>query len=165
MTALDDLRAAVAVFAERAGEKVRAQGLCASSLTVFLERNRFDANSPRCDGALNVTFPVATNLTGELLAAADAMVRRLWKPDARWKKAGVLLLGLVDENAQQQSFLDPIDRPRARSLMTALDTINHKHGRSLIRSGTTGLSQQWRPLADRCSPRYSTRWDELLVVP
>ena len=165
VTALDDLRAAVAMFVERAGEKVRAHGRCASSMTVFLERNRFDPTSPPCDGALQVTFPVATNITGELLAAADAMVRRLWKPDGRWKKAGVLLLGLVDEHAQQTSFLDPMNRPRARSLMTALDTINHKHGRSLIRSGTTALSQQWRPLADRCSPRYSTRWDELLIVP
>ncbi len=165
VTALDDLRAAVAMFIERAGEKVRAQGLSASSMTVFLEGNRFDPHSPRCDGALHVTFPVATNLTGELLAAADVLVRRLWKPDGRWKKAGVLLLGLVDEHAQQQSFLDPIDRPKVRALMTALDTINHKHGRSLIRSGTTALSQHWRPLADRCSPRYSTRWDELLIVP
>ena len=165
VTALDDLRTAVAMFIERAGEKVRAHGLCASSLTVFLERNRFDPDSPQCDGALNVIFPIATNLTGELLAAGDVMVRRLWKPDGRWKKAGVLLLGLVDQHAQQQSFLDPFDRPRVRALMTALDAINHKHGRAMIRSGTTGLSQHWRPLANRCSPRYSTRWDELLMVP
>ena len=93
------------------------------------------------------------------------MVRRLWKPNGSWKKAGVLLLGLVDEHAQQQSFLDSFDRPRVRALMTALDAINHKHGRDVIRSGTTGLSQHWRPVANRCSPRYSTRWDELLMVP
>ena len=163
-TTLAELRAAVATFVEQAGEKVRKQGLCASSLVTFVERNRFDPNSPACDGSYTINFPVPTNLTPELMKAADLSVRRLWHPGGRWKKAGVMLLGLVDHRHQQQSFLDPVDRVRAAALMTAVDAVNHKHGRAVLRSGTTWLSQHWRPVADHCSNRYTTRWNELPIV-
>jgi DNA polymerase V len=98
------------------------------------------------------------------MKAADLSLRRLWRPDGRWKKAGVLLLGLCDQRHQQQSFLDPIDRERSGALMATIDAINHKHGRTIVRSGTTGLSARWQPLAERCSNRYTTRWDELPIV-
>jgi DNA polymerase V len=163
-TSIGELRAAVATFVESAGEKVRHDGLCASSMTTFVERNRFDPDAPRCDGACTVTFPVPTSINTELMHAADASLRRLFRPGGRWKKAGVLLLGLVDAHHQQQTFLDPVDRDRANALMAAVDAVNHKHGRQVLRSGTTGLSARWRPLAERCSPRYTTRWDELPVV-
>jgi DNA polymerase V len=163
-TTLEELRAAVSTFVERAGEKVRAQGLRASSMTTFVERNRFDPDAPHCDGAHTVTFPVPTSINAELMHAADHCLRQLYRPGGRWKKAGVLLLGLVDERHQQQTFLDSIDRDRANALMAVVDAVNHKHGRQLLRSATTGLSTRWHPLAERCSPRYTTRWDEVPVV-
>ncbi len=163
-TTLEELRAAVATFVERGAEKVRAGRQCASALITFVERNRFDPDSPRCDGSYTVNFQVPTNLNSELMQAADVSVRRLWRPGGRWKKAGVLLLGLCDQRHQQQSFLDPVDRERGSALMAVLDVVNHKHGRQVLRSGTTGLSAKWHPLAERCSPRFTTRWDELPVV-
>ncbi|MGC4055842.1 MAG: Y-family DNA polymerase [Paludibaculum sp.] len=78
VTELDELRAAVATFVERAGEKVRAGRLCASAMTTFVERNRFDPSAPRCDGAFTVNFPVPTNLNREFMAAADRSIRLLW---------------------------------------------------------------------------------------
>ncbi len=164
MTELNELRAAVATFVERAGEKVRSEGSCASAKTTFVERNRFDPDAPRCDGAFTVNFPVPTNLNGEFMAAADRSIRMLWERGGRWKKAGVLMLGLVPADAQQQSFLDPVDRKRDGALMRVLDAVNLKHGRLVLRSGTTTLSRQWRPLAERCSPRYTTRWEEVPIV-
>jgi DNA polymerase V len=164
ISALSDLRAAVATFTEQAGEKLRAQQLCASSLTVFIERNRFLSHAPLCDGAMTINFLTATQLTSELIVAADALVQRLWRSDGQWKKAGIVLQGLIDQHTVQQNFLDPIDRPRHAALMTTLDTINHKHGRAIIHSGAAHLSRDWRPINNQCSPRYSTCWDEVLSV-
>lgn len=163
-TTLDELRAATATFVERAAEKVRQAGQCASSMVTFVERNRFDPDAPRCDGACTITFTVPTNVNSEFMKAADLSIRRLWRPDGRWKKAGVLLLGLCDQRHQQQSFLDPIDRKRTGALMATVDAINHRHGRAIVRSGTTILSERWQPLTERCSNRYTTRWDELPIV-
>ena len=164
ITAVSDLRAAVALFTETAAEKARAHHLAASTVQVFVSANPFDHDAPRCSGNTSYTLPVPSNFNSELLRITDTMVQRMWKPEGRWKKAGVLLLGLVDEHTPQQSFLDHVNRPRAQALMKVLDTINYKHGRSLIAGGTSGLSQHWRPLASRCSPHYTTRWNELLTV-
>ena len=164
VTDLAELRAAVCVFAERAGEKLRAQGLAATSIRTWVEANRFRTDAPACDGACDTNFPIPTDLTPELIAAAEAAVRRLWKASGRWKKAGVLLQGLTSSGARQESFLDPFDRPRMRALMAAVDQVNERHGRAVLACGTRALTQRWHPIADRCSPRYTTRWDELLAV-
>jgi len=80
------------------------------------------------------------------------MVRALWRRGGRRKKAGVLLLGQVDDRSQPKSFLDVIDHDKAKAVAAAVNAINHKHKRSVVHNGTTALSQEWRPLADRCSP-------------
>jgi len=156
-----DVRSAIANFIERAAEKARAQHRCASSLLLFVAGNRFDQRAAHCDATHTITFPVPTNVTSELLTAADRCMPTLLKANGRWKQAGVTLLGLLDQSTQQQSFLDPINRPRAQALMTAVDGINAKHGRASIRPGSTTLSSRWQPLANRCSPRYTTNWDEV----
>ena len=69
------------------------------------------------------------------------------------EKAGVLLLGLVDQRHQQQTFLNPIDRERPNALMAAMDRVIQKHSRQVPRSGATGICERWRPLAERRSPR------------
>jgi DNA polymerase V len=167
VSAVDELRAAVAVFTERAAEKARRQRLAASAFSVWLSANRFDPTAPDCSGGLTVACAVPTSLTLELLKMADRMTIRLWKagqPDGRWKKAGVMLLGLVPADVQQQSFLDPVDREAQGRLMQAVDRINADEGRQAVRSAMSLLSQRWRPLTGRCSPRFTTRWDEVLLV-
>lgn len=164
VSAVEDLLASITAFAESAGEKLRAQGLAAGRLRTWLEHNKFRHGAPACSGARDVSFPIPTNLNPELIAAASASVRSMWTPAGRWKKAGVLVEGLVVTTSRQESFLDPYDRPRLQALMSALDRVNARHGRGGIACGTRALSQKWRPLADHCSPRFTTRWDDLLVV-
>jgi DNA polymerase V len=164
VTELDDLRSSVSVFVERAAAKAREQGLAASAMTVWVAANRFDPTAPDCSGSLSKTFPVPTNITPEMLKAADGLVRQLWRPGGRWKKSGVMLLGLVDETTQQQSFFDPVDRGRMAKLMMAIDNANDRHGRSVVRFGVGCLSENWKPLANRCSPRFTTEWAEVLRV-
>lgn len=164
VTSLVDLRSAVAVFTERAAAKARRHGVAASAITVWVSANPFDPEAPDCSGSASASLHVPSNLTPELLGYTERLVHGLWRSGGRWKKAGVLLLGLVDSGAQQTSLLDHIDRPRMNRLMTAIDAINHRSGRGLVRCGIGSLSERWRPLANRCSSRYTTRWDEVLQV-
>ena len=161
---LDELLAAVCSFAEMAGERLRAQGLAAGKLRTWVEHNRFREDAPQCSGSCDMSFPIPTDLNPELIGAASASLRRLWTPTGRWKKAGVLLGGLVLSSTRQESFLDVFDRPRLRSLMTALDAVNARHGGGSLACATRALSARWRPIAEHGSPRYTTRWDELPVV-
>lgn len=162
--ALPELHAALATFVERAAAKARAAGLAASAMTVWIANNPFDPEAPACSGARTRTLMVPSNLTSELLGLATDMLRQIWRPGGRWKSAGVTLLGLVPADCQQMALFDPIDRKRGRDLATAVDAINQRFGREAVRQGSTSLSERWRPMASRCSPRYTTKWDEVLRV-
>ena len=167
VTALPDLRAAASSFAERAAEKARNGHRAAGAITAYLSSNRFDPNAPTCGGSLTHSFSVATNATPELVSAVDGMVRRLWEmgqPHGRWKKAGVLLLGLVDDRARQTSLFGDEERERAGRISVAMDAATRRFGKTAVMSGTRLLSNDWKPLAGRCSPRWTTRWDEVLSV-
>ncbi len=164
VTALADLRAAVAVFLERGAAKARAQGLAAGALTVWIAANRFDPQAAGCSGSATAQLPIPSNHTPELLAIGDRLLRGLVHGPGRWKKAGVTLLGLSDARQRQESFLDTRDRAGQDRLMAAIDQANHRHGRAVVRTGTALLSKTWAPLAARCSPRFTTRWDEVLNV-
>lgn len=167
VAALADVRAAIASFAERASEKARNGHRAAAAMTVWLSANPFAPDAPRCSGSLTHAFPVPTNSAPEIVAAADAMARRLWalhQPGGRWKKAGVLLLDLGDDRCRQTALFGDEQRERAAKLSVAMDAANRRFGRATVHTGARLLSNRWKPLANRCSPRYTTRWDDVLAV-
>lgn len=136
-------------------------------MTAWLSANRFKPDAPDCGGSLTHVFPVATNATPELVNAADVMVRRLWElgqPDGRWKKAGVLLLDLVDDRARQTCLFGDAERKRAGRISVAMDAASRRFGMTALCSGTRLLSKNWKPLAGRCPPRRTTQWNDVVEV-
>ncbi|HEX8659945.1 MAG TPA: DUF4113 domain-containing protein [Hymenobacter sp.] len=62
------------------------------------------------------------------------------------------------------------DQQRGQQLMTALDNLNARFGRQLVRLAATGVVRApsgqpqepvWAGRAANRSPRYATGWDEL----
>lgn len=64
---------------------------------------------------------------------------------------------------QGSLFLRP-DDPRRLALMGANDGINRRYGRDRVRFAGTALERDCELKAEFHSPRYTTRWDELLRV-
>ncbi len=48
--------------------------------------------------------------------------------------------------------------------MLAVDAINRRYGRDRIRFASTGIDRAWKLKAEFHSPRYTTRWGELLAM-
>lgn len=162
-----DIITAITCFAERGAEKMRADGLAASAITVWLTGNPFHDEQVRTPGLSGtVTFPTASDYTPWIVATATTMAARLYREHGQYKKAGILLTGLIprESGRQQLLFTDPQQNERQDRLMRALDQANRVWGRNSIRMGGTLLSQRWRPGAANCSPRYTTRWGEIPVV-
>jgi DNA polymerase V len=163
LTALDELRAAVASFAARAGEKLRAQHLSAQALCVFLHTSPFDTSGPGYSNALTIPFVTPSRDSGFLIKSALLGLARIYRPGYAYQKAGVMLLDLVPEGVEQRSlFTEDLDDPeRSGRLMAVMDRINGVFGRQTIRYGSEALSETWRMRARLKSPAYTTRWDEL----
>jgi DNA polymerase V len=48
--------------------------------------------------------------------------------------------------------------------MEALDRVNDRWGRDVLRYASSGLQREWRMKQSRKSPAYTTSWDELPKV-
>lgn len=164
VTQPEELMEAVSSHVERAAEKLRRQGLCASAIRVFVMTNRFKPHEPQYNAFKAVRLPVATADSARLLAAARYAVRRLWKRGYSFKKAGVELIELVPANSIQRSLWSEPDDYRRQGLMTVIDTLNADMGRNTIYFASTGVQRSWRLRSDHRSPRFTTEWSELLEV-
>ena len=79
VTALAELREAVACYTARAAEKLRRQNLATASLMVFIETNRFKADEPQHYATRPVRLPVATSDSAKLISVALAGLDAIWR--------------------------------------------------------------------------------------
>lgn len=163
ITTMAGMEEAVSVYVSRAAEKLRREGLAATHLSVFLTTNPFKAG-PHYSNAITRTLSVATDSTPELIRLALHNLQQIYREGYEYKKAGVLLTGLVSANQIQTDLLDQHNRIRSKRVMAALDRINDRWGAGTVRYAATGLHQAWTTQFHRRSPAYTTHWDELPLV-
>jgi DNA polymerase V len=75
-----------------------------------------------------------------------------------------MLLDLAPAGAIQGGLFDRPDSPRAQARMQALDHLNRRFGRDTVTYAAAGIARSWKMQRGSLSPRYSTCWDELLIV-
>jgi DNA polymerase V len=165
VTAPAELRAAVTAFASRAGEKLRAQGLAAPALTVFVQTNPFDTARAYYANAVTVGFPVPTRDSRALVRAATGGVERLFRAGDAYRKAGVLLPDVVPAaQVPADLFAEVAEDERARRRMAVLDAVNRKYGRETLRFAAQLAGSGWRRRAERGSGVSTTRRAGLATV-
>jgi len=165
ITELSDIREAVASYATRTAEKLRRQHSAADTIQVFLIRKQTDEEGG-WRGEVSSThtrLPMATNDTQVLIQNAVALAEQLYQRGSVYKKAGVLLGGIVPADACQSNLFSP---PVAnhRNLMDVIDNINFSQRDELLVLGACGTKRHWQMKQQRRSKRYTTRWGEILSV-
>lgn len=163
---LKDLKEAVATYTTRAAEKLRRQGGAARMINVFVVTNDYTTSyeyNPRTTG-LYSTLPMATSLTNDLIAHAIPLVEQLYKKGSRYLKAGVMLSGIVPDDAVQYNLFEPPSQKNLHSLMNAVDNVNFSMRDDVVKFAAAGTKKNWKMRQEMRSPRYSTRWDEMKTV-
>jgi DNA polymerase V len=163
ITALTEMREAVATYTTRAAEKLCRHDVAARVVTVFLMTNRF-TEEPQYANSVTMPLPIATQDTAELIRYALRGIEQIFRESYHYKKAGVILTALVPAHQVQTHLFDWHDRERSQRLMAALDAINTQWGTGTVRYGAVGVQPRWRMRCARRSPLYTTRWQELVVV-
>ena len=158
----DDLANAVTVFATDAANSIRKAGLAASSVSVFIETNRF-AKGPHHAPSRAEALSPATNNTKHIMRAALAALKLIYKEGLAYKRAGVMLLDLAEAGRAQSSLFDRTD-PKDDKLTEAFDAINDRLGPGSIQFGRAGQEAGWRSSSAFRSPCYTTRWADIPVV-
>jgi len=163
VTRIEELQEAVALYTTRATEKLRNQNSLTKSISVFILTNRFEENYYRDYATHNFANPTENTL--EIINAATACIKKLFKPGLKYKKAGIILMDLTSKNEYLQTdLLAQNSLAKSAKLMSAIDQINQKHGKLTIFSATVLGSNDWYMKASNRSPRYTTDWKELRNV-
>ena len=161
---LAQMHEAIAHHAARAAAKLRHRKLRTSVLGVFLTTNRFKANDPQYSNSISISLPTATNSSQILIRYAKLCITSIFREGFSYKKCGVSLNDLSSVYAVQLDFLAPAVDCHDEQLMSVIDSLNRRYGTGTIRFASEGMRQDWKMRTDLRSPRYTTRWDELLVV-
>lgn len=161
VSALDDLCESVASYAALAAEKLRRDGSVASSVCVFIHTNPFKLDEAQYSHSEVV--PVhATADTLQIVRAALAGLKRIYRPGYRYKKSGILLMGLHPKQAQQADlFADSAESARSEKLMQVLDAVNRKMGKDSLTIAATGVRKGWHMRREMKSPDYTSDWHQL----
>jgi DNA polymerase V len=161
------IKEAVATYTTRAAEKLRRQHSAAKVVSVFIVSKEQDHMIDFHHGpsiSSYTTLPSATSITQELIKPAVELVDQLYKRGKEYKKAGVMLSGLVpDDSIQGNLFLQP-EQNNNRFLMDVLDNINFSMRDDILKFASVGLERNWKMRQELHSCRYTTRWEELFDV-
>lgn len=164
VTQLSELEEAVIAHATRAAEKLRRQNLAANVVMVFVETNRFKTAHQQYAASRSIGLPVASADTRIIARAALVALKHLWRDGIKYNKCGVTLLELGDASKVQGDLWTAPDTERSRSLMCTIDRLNVTFGRETVKLAGSGLERGWKLRSEKRSQRYTTDWDEILVV-
>jgi DNA polymerase V len=164
---IDDIKEAVATYTSRAAEKLRRQHSAAGIISVFVVTKEENHNVSFNYGATHskyATLPTATSFTNELIKPAVALVDYLFEKGKLYKKAGVMLSGLVPDVSIQGNLFVPETKNCERRLMAMIDNVNFSQRDDVLKFAASGTTRNWKMRQELRSPRYTTRWEELCEV-
>ena len=164
---INDIKEAVATYTSRAAEKLRRQNSAARIVSVFVVTKDQDhmLNFKKYGTISNhATLAVATSFTNELIKPAVELVDTLYEKGQLYKKAGVMLSGIVpDESIQGNLFLTETKNAE-RKLMDMIDNINFSQRDDVLKFAASGTTRDWKMRQELRSSRYTTRWEELYEI-
>ena len=81
-----------------------------------------------------------------------------------YKKAGVIVGGIVPQEQTQLSLFDCLDREKRKSINIAVDKINTIMGNNKVKFAVQGNGKNWKLRQEKLSPCYTTRFSDILEV-
>ena len=176
ITHVEQLKTHVANYAARCAEKIRKQHSVAQSVGVFIDTNHFRDDLPQYGMFRSMTLLTPTNSTQSIVKCALQCLDKAFIQGYHYKRAGVMLMGLIGEHGIQTNFkdYDAEKYKKMQRLDKVIDHINRQNGIETVVLGAQQYKEkdaQGKALhfADaikraKKSPNYTTQWDDILVV-
>ncbi|EJR0223641.1 MULTISPECIES: Y-family DNA polymerase [Raoultella] len=165
ITEYHEMRQAICSYASRAAEKLRGEHQYCRFISAFVKTSPFALNEPYYGNSASVKLLTPTQDSRDIIAAATRCLDAVWKDGHRYQKAGVMLGDFYSQGvAQLNLFDDNAPRQNSGKLMEVLDHLNAKNGRGALYFAGQGIQAAWQMKREMLSPRYTTRYSDLLKV-
>ncbi len=163
------IREAVNSYTAIAAEKLRSQNSVCQAITVYIRTSPHQRHLPQYRNQYRMPLIYPTDNTILLTKMASRALQLIWQEGYHYQKASVELSMIQKKTTFQVDLFAPQPKysgnAQADQLMKAVDQINRQMGQKTISLASTGLKQNsWRMKRELMSPRYTTRWEDLLTV-
>ena len=159
------IKEAVSTFAVRCCEKLRKQKTSTSELRIFIYTNPFNPRHRQYYGTKKIQLERATNDNQIIIQEVIKGLQEIYKKGYIYKKAGVIVGNITQENKVQLNLFDQIkNREKYTKISKVIDRINSSMGRDKLRIATQGFDRKWKMKQEQLSQCYTTRIDEILTV-
>lgn len=165
ITEYHEMRQAICSYASRAAEKLRGEHQYCRFISAFVKTSPFALNEPYYGNSASVKLLTPTQDSRDIITAATKCLDAIWRDGHRYQKAGVMLGDFYSQGvAQLNLFDDNAPRQNSEKLMEVLDHLNAKDGRGTLYFAGQGIQTAWQMQREMLSPRYTTRYSDLLQV-
>lgn len=180
VTSVEELRPIVANFASMAASRLRSQGSVANIVSVFVASNAFREDLKQYSNIVNMVLPEAVASQIEIVRAADAALRAIYRKGVAYKRAGVILSGISPDRAVQMNLFyeRPANADKMAKISKVVDALNANGGANLVHlaSQMNGAAAQTTSTKaneklfltnlrrDHISGRYTTDWNEIIKL-
>lgn len=163
-----DLEKILVNFTVLASEKLRKNEKFALKITVFIRTSYF-GQQKKYSANLSLDFTYPTNDSRILIKACEILLKRIYKSNFLYAKAGIILSDLVTSRACQSDLFVKVSSSetlkKSDNLMATLDKINTKKQNTLYFMSQGNLNKKAQFSEKKLlSPQYTTSFDELCEV-
>ncbi|SQC71702.1 Error-prone, lesion bypass DNA polymerase V (UmuC) [Klebsiella pneumoniae] len=160
------MRQAICSYAARAAEKLRGEHQYCRFVSAFVKTSPFALNEPYYGNSASLKLLTPTQDSRDIIAAATELSGMpSGKRGIAIRRPGVMLGDFYSQGVAQLNLFDELaPRQNSARLMQVLDQLNAKNGRGALYFAGQGIQQQWQMKREMLSPRYTTRYGDLLCV-
>lgn len=163
ITTTQEMEQVLGIYAQQASARLHKHHRQARVLTAWAMTSHFNTKQSHSP-AITVALPGPTSDPLLLTRAAKELLSRILD-GVKYARAGVVVTDLRPVGAQVA--FDPfINQHEAKEIGPLIQRIKQRHGVGAVGLGLAGLKAgpQWEMKREMMSPRYTTHWDELLIV-
>lgn len=153
----------VSTFAVTCAEKLRKQKSCCNAIMIFIHSNFHRKDLPQYSRNIVLNLPYPTNSSIELAKFAAVGLKKIFKKDIPYKKAGVIVMDFKPEALTQTSLFET-SNPKHKPLMETVDKINKAIGKTKVKLASQDPDRTWKMRQEKISQRYTTRISEAIKI-
>jgi len=142
LDSIEQISTEISNFAAACGQTLRRQHTMARDISVFVATNTYRQDLPQYHNQKSMRLRTPTNLSNELIDAALTLLKDIYRPGYRYKRAGVTIHNITPDEALQPDLFDwdAEKKQKLRRLNSLTDKLNASMGKRTIVVGS-----QFRP--------------------
>ncbi len=158
---LEEMEYIISEFAARASIKLRRQKSVCSTIYIYTRTGAFNNENKYIASTIEY-LSSSSSSSSIIISKAKIALKRIFRDGYGFKKAGIILQDISQEQYKQLSFYE--EEPGKKNLSALIDSINAKIGNRSLFYLAQGISTQTIGKNSFCSKNYTTKWEELLNV-